>query len=52
MYYGGIILLALSIWQIRCVMYNMTNLGQINNFSVLVLVLVLVLMSTPLDRPN
>ncbi len=31
--------LALSIWQARCVMYNMTNFGQINNFLVLVLVL-------------
>ncbi len=50
MYYGGICnsdtcfglsicLLALSIWQTRCVMYNMTNFGQINNFLVLVLVL-------------
>ncbi len=48
MYYGGICdsdkcfclsncLLALSIWQTRCVMYNMTNFGQINNFLVLVL---------------
>ncbi len=46
MYYGGICdsdnsfcLLALSIWQTRCVMYNMTNFGQINNFLVLILVL-------------
>ncbi len=47
MYYGGIcdsdkcfslsiLLLALSIWQTRCIMYNMTNFGQINNFLVLV----------------
>ncbi len=52
MYYGGICdsdnsfclsscLRALSIWQIGCVMYNMTNFGQINNFLVIVLVLVL-----------
>ncbi len=51
MYYGGICdsgkcfclsicLLALSIWQTRCEMYNMTTFGQINNFLVLVLVLV------------
>ncbi len=49
MYYGGICdsdkwfclsicLLALSIWQTRCVMYNISNFGQINNFLVLVLV--------------
>ncbi len=53
MYYGGICdsdkcfclsncLLALSISQPRCVMYNMTNFGQINNFIVLVLVCVFV----------
>ncbi len=30
-------LIALSIWQTRCVMYNMTNFGQINIFLVLVL---------------
>ncbi len=56
MYYGGIYdsnnsfclsscLLALSIWQTRCVIYNMTNFGQINNVLVLILVLVLVLVS-------
>ncbi len=50
MYYGGICdsdkcfclsiyLLALSIWQTRCVTYNMIKFGQINNFLVLVLVL-------------
>ncbi len=50
MYYGGIwdsdkcfclrnCLLTLSIWQTRCVMYNMPDFGQINNFLVLVLVL-------------
>ncbi len=52
MYYSGICdsdkcfclskcLLALSIWQTRYVMYHMTNFGQIHNFLVFVLVLVL-----------
>ncbi len=57
MYYGGICdsdkcfcrsicLPAFSIWQTRCVMYNITNFGQINNFLVF---LVLVLVYWPLS---